>query len=318
MSSNPQGNSNLNVVLEQDYLYFPTIQDFQNAIEQLKFKFDNNEILDLGVQGFLSVEKKLQQDSTYLTDIDAEILRAVLNIDNIVSIQDWIIKLDKSNERVLVLHRANANLLQNLRNNNLSNPNILVFSTGDEVLELLSRGATSSLAEADLERWGIFCRNKCGAGRDSRGTAINTKPFNTHGSVEARYIRYGFYFELFVRNAAFEYRPKDAPLDIASYSVINTYTYSYENCFKTRNNVFVNNSGPITTLTNLPNIFSGITCGDGNVTNQSCGTHSFSRKSIIYGEVTGLRKYRVNTTTTQFSSINSANVNLQVQIRCGY
>lgn len=318
MSSNSQGNASINAVLEQDYLHFQTIQDLQNSIELLKTRLENNNPLDLGISGFVSAEKGLQQDTTYNSDIDSEILRAILNTDNIFSVQNWIIKVDKANERVLVLRRANVNLLPNLRNNNLNSPDIMVFSTEDEVLELLSRGARGSVPESELERWGIFCRNKCGAGRNSLGTSINTKPFNTHGSVEARYIRYGIYFEFFVRNAAFENRPKGSPLDIATYSVINTYIYSYESCFRTRNNVFVNNSGPITNITNLLNDFSGITCGNGNVTNQSCGTHSFSRKSIIYGEPTGLRRYRVNTTTTQFSSINTANVNLQVQIQCGY
>lgn len=74
----------------------------------------------------------------------------------------------------------------------------------------------------------------------------------------------------------------------------------------------------MTTRTNLPNWLSGITCGNGSTTNQSCGNIAFSRKSIIYGEVTGLKKYRINTTTTQFSSINIANVNLQIEIKCGY
>ena len=323
MGENLQINASLNVALEQDYLHFQTIQDFQNAIEQLRIRFENNNPLDLGISGFVSAEKRLQEDSTYNSDIDSEILRAILNTDNIFSVQNWIIKVDKANERVLVLRRTNANLIPNLRNNNLNNSDIMMFSTEDEVLELLGRGARGSVPESELERWGIFCRNKCGAGRNAIGANAQLTPVTTRVSTEARYVRYGVYYEFFVRNAVFE-RLNGLAIPVTDYFSNNTYTYSYESCFRTRNNVFVNNSfGTLGRTVRLPNFLNGVTCGNGGNTIQNCGDFARYRKSIIYSELTGLRRYRVNTTTTNFSSSgqfgnNSVNVQIQFQIQCGY
>lgn len=270
------------------------------------------------VPGFVSIENALKSDTTYTTDIDSEVLQTVLNYKNIIRVGDWVIKVDKNNERVLVLHASKIQYYGDLVNNNLNNPNIWMFRTEDEVFELLKMGFRTSLTESELERWGIICRNKCGRAENSNGDNINLTPLTTRGSVQARYIRYGIYFELFVRNAVFERTYGIVPPTGANFYARYQFNYSYESCRKSRSNVTViEDSRLLGRFRRVPSIWTGVTCASNS--RQDCGDYAYYYKYIIYGEMTGLRKYKVNANTTRFSTdFGFANVNIFANISCGY
>lgn len=66
--------------------------------------------------------------------------------------------------------------------------------------------------------------------------------------------------------------------------------------------------------------WTGVTCA---TSRQDCGDYAYYYKYIIYGKMTGLRKYKVDANTTQFHTDfiwgnPTANVNLFARINCRY
>ena len=78
-----------------------------------------------------------------------------------VIIGNWIVKVDLSNERALILNSQFADQYQDLLNDNLENTNILQFELGDDGVEILNQ-----LDEATpLERIRLWCSDRY-AGRE--------------------------------------------------------------------------------------------------------------------------------------------------------
>jgi|CXWL01.1.fsa_nt_gi hypothetical protein len=70
---------------------------------------------------------------------DYGLLSSILNSDKVVVIGNWICKVDLPNDRVLVLNKNNMSSYNDLLNGNISNSDILNFSTSDEVVDLLEQ-----------------------------------------------------------------------------------------------------------------------------------------------------------------------------------
>jgi len=93
-------------------------------------------------------ENKNARSSQRLEDTlyaDYGILPQILNRDKIVKIGDYLIKVDLHTETVLVLESKHREQYGDLAESNMTNENIMTFSTDDEVLTLLEQGATGSV-----------------------------------------------------------------------------------------------------------------------------------------------------------------------------
>ena len=85
---------------------------------------------------------------------DYGLLPEILNEDKIVKIGEHLIKVDLHSETVAVLPVSNQEQYDDLVNDNYDNENIMLFSTEDEVLEMLDEGYYSN------GRSQLFCRDR--------------------------------------------------------------------------------------------------------------------------------------------------------------
>ncbi len=76
---------------------------------------------------------------------DYGVLSEILNEDKVVKIGKYLIKVDLHSEQVMVLEDIHQHEYDDLVSNNPDNNNIMVFSTDDEVLELLENGSTGTI-----------------------------------------------------------------------------------------------------------------------------------------------------------------------------
>jgi hypothetical protein len=87
-----------------------------------------------------------------------EFLLKILNDDRIVQIENWIVKVDMITERCLVLEKKYAHEYNDLVNDNLSNPHVMIFDIADNVLPMLREGYTGSNIEENTRISGLFCK----------------------------------------------------------------------------------------------------------------------------------------------------------------
>ena len=68
--------------------------------------------------------------------INDEVLAALVTPEGIIEIGEWIFKINKINNSVAALHESNSHFLTELKSD-IANPNIYLFSTNDDILDLL-------------------------------------------------------------------------------------------------------------------------------------------------------------------------------------
>lgn len=134
----------------------------------------------------------------------------LLSSQGVIQIDDWIFKIDKENERVLALHKEHENQINDLLNGNVSNPNIRLFSTEDDILSIL-----------EDEARGIFCNQSRIKYKVDNGNY--TTPVENNLQCKVSYEPLGIYFQLKsdVEHRAGNLIRKPADLGI-------NYTYRYE------------------------------------------------------------------------------------------
>ncbi len=91
-----------------------------------------------------------------------DFLSSILNEDGLVIIGDHFYKVNLSSEKVFVLNTQFANQLTDLKQENTGNENILVFSTSDDVLDLISEGTKGTVNG----RTELFCRDRHASGKE--------------------------------------------------------------------------------------------------------------------------------------------------------
>ncbi len=89
-----------------------------------------------------------------------EFLSTILNKDGMITIGDYFFKIDLEDEKVYVLPVSLKDWLGDLQNINLSNEDILVFSTDDDVLDLLAEGSKGSANSRTM----LFCNDRSARG----------------------------------------------------------------------------------------------------------------------------------------------------------
>ena len=172
-----------------------------------------------------------------------EFLQKILNDDYIVQIDNWLIKVDAAKEQVLALEINKSNEYVDLAKSNLNNKNIQVYSTNDDVINMLKNGVLTNAK--------LFCKDNGAEPKQNDGDAIANINFLTTSQssssstvelkktryyIETRYLRLGIYFELKCKaynswfygvalNATGKYKiaceDKDVPFDQWEYVQIN-------------------------------------------------------------------------------------------------
>ena len=105
----------------------------------------------------------LRTSTSIVDSLYPDFLKTILNAHGITKIGNYIIKVDMANEKVLVLKNEDKQYYNDLVSNNYSNSKMLVYSTNDEVLELLVNNILPSQSlntASSNQRTTLFCNQK--------------------------------------------------------------------------------------------------------------------------------------------------------------
>lgn len=128
---------------------------------------------------------------------DNDFLATILNEDGMIAIGEHYFKINFTDEIVYVLPVSFQDQLEDLRNENLSNGNIMVFSTSDDVLELLDEGYTES--PSSNGRTMLLCGDRKASGKEKIKYfeySDNTAGVNYRVKAKHVYQKAGVYFSL--------------------------------------------------------------------------------------------------------------------------
>lgn len=173
---------------EGNYLIFQSASDYENLADCEMDEHRQDVLKSIReVEGFKSLgdidNSIAKSDRDY---ISSDFLLTILNSDAIVKIGHYFYKIDKANERVLVMHETFENEMTDLIDKNLANSHIWKLSTSANVIDEMEGMSTveppldgeeerclesgigerhvsiplsdnlSKLAYADFNKWGIY------------------------------------------------------------------------------------------------------------------------------------------------------------------
>ena len=182
----------LNMSLENNHLVFKTTADYQKIVDNPtkeisdKLTLAINHYVDFKSYAEYKTENKISNEVDLFNDPYFE---SMLNVDKIIQIGDYLYRVNPKTEKVYVLSiKFNAEY-QDLVNENISNTNIKVYSTSDNVLELVENNIASKSTALFCSEGGIGW--KADLAKFSSGTGVN--------NVEAlaAFNKYGIYYSLF-------------------------------------------------------------------------------------------------------------------------
>lgn len=84
--------------------------------------------------------------------VEDDYLASILNKDQIVQIGDYLYRVNIADEKVFVLPAENIEQYSDLKGENTKNKNIAVYSTGDDVIDLVEKGKGSEVLAKCGER----------------------------------------------------------------------------------------------------------------------------------------------------------------------
>jgi hypothetical protein len=149
----PIASNEFNVSMNNNLLSFKTSDDYESLVNNPDAgKEQRFQQVVSGFAGYKShnaqvIAASKQQDDPYRD----ELFGTILNSDDAVEIGDHIYKIDMPKEQVFVLPSIHADQYPDLLGEKTSNPNVEVFGTHEEVLDLVKTGGKSN------PRWSIFC-----------------------------------------------------------------------------------------------------------------------------------------------------------------
>jgi hypothetical protein len=132
----------------------------------------------------------LGSDSSKAELYNSEFLQRILNQDGIVQIKNWIIKVDLEKELCYVLDEKYESDYQDLLAGNAANKNIQVYSTDEDVLELLMNNQSSARAS------GLFCKDRQATSKKDDGYAYINVDNTMRLDSKVVYQKAGIYFSL--------------------------------------------------------------------------------------------------------------------------
>ena len=156
-----------NVSVKKDLLVFKTTDDYReivdNSSQEEMIKFTENV---KSMNDFSSYHEYFSaKNPTLLSEpsvIHNDFLQTILNKDAAVQIGNYIYKIDKAKEKVFVIHSSHANEYNDIVRGNTGNPNILEFSTSDDVLNLIEQQGGSK----GVQTQGLGCSETGISGTD--------------------------------------------------------------------------------------------------------------------------------------------------------
>jgi len=121
-----------------------------------------------------------------------EFLSSILNKDGLIIIGTYAFKVNLSTEKVYAMEAGLETEIDDLKAENVKNSNIMVFSTGDDVLDLLAEGSRGTANG----RGHLFCRENGATGNEDKGydTSPHSGDFRQDNKVV--YQKAGVYFSL--------------------------------------------------------------------------------------------------------------------------
>ena len=184
-----------NLTLFENRLVFKSVDDYKKVIDNpteetiKKFKFAVNNFSNFKSYHELKNELNIKNSDDLFNDPYFE---AILNTDKAIQIGDYIYRINPKKEQVYVLASKFNSEYLDLVNENIANTNIKVYSTGDNVLELVESNLSS-------KGTAIFCPEG-GVGGDADGEYFYAGVgAGTQRRATVDFIRYGVYFSLFAR-----------------------------------------------------------------------------------------------------------------------
>lgn len=185
-----------NLTLSENRLVFKSIEDYKKAVDNpteeiaRKFKQALNNFTNF--KSYLATKNEKIVKSTNDDGFNDTYFEAILNSDKIVQIGDYLYKINPLSQSVYVLSAKYISDYKDLVNENTNNSNIKIYSTGDNVLELVETNTAS-------KNTALFC-SEGGIG----GYADGVDFVAGAGSGSSRraavdFNRYGIYFSLFAR-----------------------------------------------------------------------------------------------------------------------
>lgn len=208
------------IVFEDNLLKFDKISSYEDLLENQGEEAQEQLIRQIASnKGFISMQRfYTDQDAkrayqrkngrSYAVEnpVEDEFLASILNPDGIVQIGEWLFKVNLEKDIVLAMNQKYKNFFYNdLVNEKIDNKQIYVYSTDDEVINLIKNGVYGTSEGGENYWWG--CAK--GASRKKEddndyvyNTTINTATGETqHTTYKARYKhvyqKAGIYFSLF-------------------------------------------------------------------------------------------------------------------------
>ena len=176
---------------------FESVEEYENLFEDPKtIDQKTNEVAArFGTYNEAARVGTALEDTLY-----PEVLQKILNDDHVVQIGQWLIKVDVAKQQVLVLDKKYLDQYSDLASSNLDNKNILVYSTEDEVLEMLQNQVKPSAARTS----GLFCRQVKNRDPNLGPNILIESITSSSGLIGQRYIQpgvdyssYGIYYKLY-------------------------------------------------------------------------------------------------------------------------
>lgn len=190
------------VTASEEYITFESIDAYENFFSEGS---DNTRTKLLQAAQVNQTHTSMLRAANLRTSAAASIvdslypdfLKTILNPDGITKIGNYIIKVDMANEKVLVLKNEDIQYYDDLVSNNFSNGKILVYSTNDEVLDMLANDVppsqSANASSANL-RTTLFCNQKGADGREAKG--FEEYMTNWRFDCKVVYQKAGIYFSL--------------------------------------------------------------------------------------------------------------------------
>lgn len=174
------------------HLVFPTVQDYRNVVDDPDE--DTRQSFLRAAEELGDVQLLVHSHDAALARIEDDYFRSILNTDGIVEIGDHIFKVAPTTGQVLALRAADREQLGALVAGDHSVPGVRVFSTDDDVLDVLEPSRGGMLSPL------CFGCSETSIGGSDKSSPVKLIPgsspsVNMQASVH--YNKFGIYFSLF-------------------------------------------------------------------------------------------------------------------------
>ncbi|MCC6182429.1 MAG: hypothetical protein IT237_11410 [Bacteroidia bacterium] len=178
------------IATDKKLLIFESSEAYESILSSTEPEFIEGFISTLKSMDLKSYQSMIDNNPNVKDEIGDDFLASMLNEDLTLKIGKFLYKIDVNNEKVYVLAEKNISDYQDLIDKKESNPNILVYSTEDEVIKLVENGLPSA-------QRGIFCSDRWAKHKSATSNTVTVSPTNGFQMVlVSKYQALGIYFVL--------------------------------------------------------------------------------------------------------------------------